>query len=60
MLRAVTLDFWDTLFGWDLDPAYEERQVAGLATELSQRGEPRTEVEIRGALRGGYEWFDRT
>ena len=59
MLRAVTLDFWDTLFGWDLDPAYEQRQVAGLAVELVGLGEPRTEVEIRGALQGAYEWFDR-
>jgi HAD superfamily hydrolase (TIGR01549 family) len=59
MLRAVTLDFWDTLFGWDLDPAYEQRQVERLAAELSQLGEPRAEVEIRGALQRAYEWFDR-
>ena len=59
MVRAVTLDFWDTLFGWDLDPAYEQRQVERLAAELSQRGEPRAEVEVRGALQGAYEWFDR-
>jgi len=59
MLRAVTLDFWDTLFGWNLDPAYEQRQVERLAAELSQLGEARAELEIRGALQRAYEWFDR-
>jgi HAD superfamily hydrolase (TIGR01549 family) len=59
MLRAVTLDFWDTLFGWNLDPAYGQRQVERLADELSQLGEARAELEIRVALQRAYEWFDR-
>ncbi len=59
MLTAVTLDFWDTLFGWDLGPAYEQRQVERLAVELCRLGRPREEVAIRGALQGAYEWFDR-
>ena len=59
MLRSVTLDFWDTLFGWDLGPTYEQRQVERLAAELTKLSEPRAEVEIRGALLRAYEWFDR-
>ncbi len=59
MLRAVTLDFWDTLFGWDLGPGYEGRQVKRLAAELAVLGRPQEEVAIRAALQHAYDWFDR-
>jgi FMN phosphatase YigB (HAD superfamily) len=57
MLKAVTLDFWDTLFVWELGPTYERRQVKQLMAELSVLREPPPETQIRSALQRAYDWF---
>lgn len=59
MLKAVTLDFWDTLFVWDVGPIYKQREVQRLMLELSSLREPRPEAQIRSALQSAYEWFDQ-
>jgi FMN phosphatase YigB (HAD superfamily) len=58
MLRAVTLDFWDTLFVSDGGPQHDRRQIRRLFRELETCGEPRDEAEISAALLAAYEWFD--
>ncbi len=57
MLKAVTLDFWDTLFISDDTPEHRRRQDQSLAEELSALDEPRSEVAIGDALRAAYRWF---
>jgi HAD superfamily hydrolase (TIGR01549 family) len=58
MLRAVTLDFWDTLFISDDDPEHRRRQDQRLVEELEALEEPRSEAAIGDALRAAYRWFD--
>jgi putative hydrolase of the HAD superfamily len=58
MLKAVTLDFWDTLFISDDDPEHKRCHVQLLAEELGALGKPRSEAAIRDALRAAYSWFD--
>jgi FMN phosphatase YigB (HAD superfamily) len=58
MLKAVTLDFWDTLFISDDDPEHRRRQVQLLVEELKALERPRSEAAIRDALRAAYSWFD--
>ena len=57
MLKAVTLDFWDTLFVSDDDPEHRRRQDQRLVEELDALGEPRSEAAISDALRSAYRWF---
>ncbi len=58
MLKAVTLDFWDTLFVTDSSPDHDRCQAQQLVAELGACGEPREEAAIRDALLAAYEWFD--
>jgi HAD superfamily hydrolase (TIGR01549 family) len=58
MLKAVTLDFWDTLVVSDGGPEHDRRQIERLFEELGALGEPRSEAAIRDALLGAYDWFD--
>lgn len=58
MLKAVTLDFWDTLFVSDSGPDHDRRQTQQLVAELDVCGEPRDEAAVRAALLAAYEWFD--
>ena len=58
MLKAVTLDFWDTLFVSDGGPDHDRRQIQQLVGELGACGEPRNEAEIGDALLAAYNWFD--
>jgi HAD superfamily hydrolase (TIGR01549 family) len=58
MLRAVTLDFWDTLFVSDGGPQHDRRQIDELLRELDACGEPRDPAAIRDALQAAYNWFD--
>ena len=59
MLRAVTLDFWNTLF---VDTGGEERErhrVLLVQRELAGLGVERTETHIRDAILAGFDEFDR-
>jgi haloacid dehalogenase superfamily, subfamily IA, variant 3 with third motif having DD or ED/haloacid dehalogenase superfamily, subfamily IA, variant 1 with third motif having Dx(3-4)D or Dx(3-4)E len=58
MLKAVTLDFWDTLVVSDGGPEHDRRQIQRLFEELGALGEPRSEAAIRDALLAAYNWFD--
>ena len=58
MLKAVTLDFWDTLFVSDGGPEHDRRQIQLLLEELEVLGEPRSKAAIRQALLAAYVWFD--
>lgn len=59
MLKAVTFDFWDTLFVNDDSPQQEQRRVKLIADELAALGTPRSETAIGAALRAAYGWFER-
>lgn len=59
MLKAVTLDFWDTLFVNDDGPEHERRRIQLLTDELSALGTPRSEASIRNALLAAYDWFEQ-
>ena len=50
LLKAVTLDFWDTLFVSHGSPDHDRRQIQQLVGELGACGEPRNEAEIGDAL----------
>jgi putative hydrolase of the HAD superfamily len=59
MLRAVTLDFWNTLV---VDTGGDERErhrVLLLQRELDDLGLRRTEAHIRDAILTGFDEFDR-
>jgi FMN hydrolase / 5-amino-6-(5-phospho-D-ribitylamino)uracil phosphatase len=58
MLKAVTLDFWDTLVVSDGGPEHDRRQIARLFEELDALGEPRSEAAIRDALLAAWNWFN--
>ena len=58
MLKAVTLDFWDTLFVSDSGPDHDRLQTQQLVAELGACAAPRGEAAVREALLAAYEWFD--
>jgi hypothetical protein len=58
MLKAVTLDFWDTLVVSDGGPEHDRRQIERLFEELAALGEPRGETAIRDALQAAWHWFN--
>jgi len=59
MLKAVTLDLWDTIFVDEDGPEHERRRAELLAEELSALGTPRSEAAIHHALRAAYDWFEQ-
>jgi putative hydrolase of the HAD superfamily len=59
MLRAVTFDYWNTLF---VDPRGRERQrrrASVLRDELDALGMSRPALAIDDALQAGYDYFER-
>jgi HAD superfamily hydrolase (TIGR01549 family) len=59
MVKAVTLDFWNTLFVDGDGPQLEQRRMLLLKHELAALGTPRSEAAIGTALRTVYAWFER-
>jgi len=59
MLRAVTIDFWNTLFVDHRGRERERRRAAWLRTELDALGEHPSDVALADALAGGFDYFDR-
>lgn len=59
MLRAVTLDFWNTLFVDRRGREREHRRAEWLSRELEKLGEPGTDAAIAGALAAGFSYFDQ-
>ena len=59
MLRAVTLDFWNTLFVDHRGREREHRRVAWLRAELGKLGMEPTDTAIADALSAGFDYFDR-
>jgi putative hydrolase of the HAD superfamily len=58
MLRAVTLDFWNTLFVDREGHVRERRRAACLAAELERAGLHREPFQIEGALGAGWDYFE--
>jgi len=59
MLRAVTFDFWNTLFVDVRGREREQRRADVLAAELSRAGAHPPAAVIDEALRTGFGFFDR-
>jgi putative hydrolase of the HAD superfamily len=59
MLKAVTLDYWNTLFIDQDNAERERRRVQRLREELAAIGKPRREEAVRDALAAGFDQFDR-
>jgi HAD superfamily hydrolase (TIGR01549 family) len=58
MLRAVTLDFWNTLFVDHRGREREHRRAEWLRAELDALGAHPTDGAIADALRAGFDYFD--
>ena len=59
MLRAVTFDFWNTLFVDTRGREREQRRAALLREALAAAGRERSEQAVAEALRAGWAFFDR-
>jgi len=59
MLRAVTLDYWNTLFVDTRGRERERRRAELLRRELEQLGHRLPAGAYGDALRAGYDFFDR-
>jgi putative hydrolase of the HAD superfamily len=59
MLRAVTLDYWNTLFVDVRGAEREQRREEILRTELQPLGPQPPRTAIADALRSGFDFFDR-
>lgn len=59
MLRAVTLDFWNTLFVDSRGREREHRRAAWLRKELEAAGLPRSDGAIADALAAGFDYFEK-
>ncbi len=59
MLRAVTLDFWNTLFVDHRGRDREHRRAKWLRGELEKLGAPATDAVIADALAAGFSYFDQ-
>ena len=59
MLKAVTFDFWNTLFVNIRGREREQRRADVLAAELSRAGAHPPAAVIDEALRTGFSFFDR-
>jgi putative hydrolase of the HAD superfamily len=59
MLRAVTLDFWNTLFVDHRGRERERRRAAWLRAELEKLGASVTDAALADALSAGFDYFER-
>ena len=59
MLKAVTLDLWDTLLVDDDGPEHKRRRTQLLRNELFALGTLRSEAAIQDALHAAYDWFEQ-
>ena len=59
MLRAVTLDFWNTLFVDHRGRERERRRAAWLRAELETLGADPTDAAIADGLSAGFDYFER-
>jgi HAD superfamily hydrolase (TIGR01549 family) len=59
MLKAVTLDYWNTLFVDHNGKAREQRRVEILRDELAALGKTAGDGALHEAIVAGYENFDR-
>ncbi len=59
MLRAVTFDFWSTLFTDHRGRERERRRKDWLRAELEAIGSPPSDVRLTDALASGFEYFER-
>lgn len=59
MLRAVTLDFWNTLFVDPRGREREHRRAAWLRRELEAAGVARSDSAIADALAAGFDYFEK-
>ena len=59
MLRAITFDYWNTLFVDVNGRAREQRRVAVLRAELAALELDPPQAAVDEALRAGFDFFDR-
>jgi putative hydrolase of the HAD superfamily len=59
MLKAVTFDFWNTLFVDARGPEREARRAEILRAELALLGPAPTRTQLNEALQSGFDFFDR-
>jgi HAD superfamily hydrolase (TIGR01549 family) len=59
MLRAVTLDFWNTLFVDPRGREREHRRTEWLRAELDKAGAQRSDAAIADALAAGFDYFEQ-
>jgi putative hydrolase of the HAD superfamily len=59
MLRAVTFDYWNTLFADVHGQARERRRAEVLGTELEALGYSASQAELDRALQSAFDFFDR-
>ena len=59
MLKAVTFDFWNTLFVDVHGHTRSQRRADILAAELRTAGASRPQPVVEEALRSGYDFFDQ-
>jgi len=58
MLKAVTFDFWNTLFVDTRGRERERRRAALLRTELERAGRPASEGALAASLQASWDYFD--
>ena len=59
MLKAITFDYWNTLFVDVHGKAREQRRVAVLRAELALLGLDPPQSAVDDALRAGFDFFER-
>jgi len=59
MLKAITFDYWNTLFVDVNGKAREQRRAAVLRAELASLGLDPPQSAVDEALRAGFDFFDR-
>lgn len=59
MLKAITLDFWNTLFVDHCGRERAARRAECLRTELGEFGRTPSDTELSDSLAAGYDYFER-
>lgn len=59
MLKAITIDFWNTLFVDHRGREREARRAACLRSELGALGLARSDAELADSFAVGFEYFER-